>query len=148
MSGRDESSGEGARVWRARRSRWILTWAVLVVVAAMAGVAFVGQLALWLRVFFVAWTAACVAGLFELAGRRVTVDTDRLTLVSNFRRRVIPRSAIESVSWAAGASAALKLVDGRWVPLPEVGPPTNQGLANSVRAWLKRTAAPDGGGRG
>lgn len=86
-----------------------------------------------------AFSAFLVLAAVELKVQRVTVDPDKLTYVRYFRRRVIPRPEIDSVTWAKGSGVSLKLVDGRWVRLPEVGP-SSQGLVNGVRAWLKRTA--------
>lgn len=77
----------------------------------------------------------CVATL-ESATTHVTLEADVMAIVSNFRRRAVPREEIDSVTWQAGAGVALKLKDGAWVRLPDVG--NSQSRANSIRAWIRQ----------
>jgi len=70
---------------------------------------------------------------------RVELNDEGLTRVARFRRRFIPRAQIDSVTWEAGAGVAIRLTDGRWLRLPDVG--NSQARANSIRAWIKRTAS-------
>lgn len=93
---------------------------------------------LWQRLGFVAFSTLAVLAVVELAMTQVELTTTGIAFVKGFRRTFIPRADIESVTWAKGGGVFLKLVDGRSVNLPGVGR-TDQGLVNSIRAWLKRT---------
>ncbi len=115
-----------------------MTIAAFVVVLGMTVGAFVVGLEWWYRFGFVAFSGLFAFAFVELGRIHVTLDLKKITFDHGFRRREIPRSEIESVTWAKGAGVSLKLVDGRWVRLPGVGR-TSQGLTNSIRAWLKRT---------
>lgn len=88
---------------------------------------------------FGAFSLLVLVGLADAVMTRVTVDEGGLTRVAGFRRLRIPRHDIESVTWEAGAGVAVRLKRGSWVKLPEIG--NSQARANSLRAWLKRTAA-------
>jgi hypothetical protein len=81
-----------------------------------------------------------VLGVVDVVRRRVVLEPDRLSVVSLWSRQVYPRAEIDSVTWDAGVGVALKLVSGRWVRLPELGR-NSQSVTNTIRAWLKRTAA-------
>jgi len=65
---------------------------------------------------------------------------DSLVVTSGLRKRRYARSELESVTWEAGSGVAIRTTAGSWLKLPELGH-NSQALANSVRAWLKRTAA-------
>lgn len=93
---------------------------------------------LWQRLGFVAFTGLAVVAVVELAMTRVELTATGIAYVKSFRRIFIPRTDVESVTWAKGGGVFLKLADGRSVNLPDVGR-SPQGLANSIRAWLKRT---------
>src|SRR5262245_43300876 len=85
-----------------------------------------------------------ILGAFFLADiclSRIILASDNLRVFSiiNFQSRTFARAEIDDVTWEKGGGASLKLHDGRWVRLPSVGR-NAQGLANSIRAWLKRTA--------
>ena len=87
-----------------------------------------------------------IAGAFWLVDvftKRIVLggDSIRVVSISNFQSRIIPRAEIDSVTWAKGCDASLILRGGKGVRLPRVGlnPP---GLANTIRAWLKRTEVP------
>ena len=75
--------------------------------------------------------------LTDIFLRRIVLHSDaiRILSLSDFQSRTIPRSEIESVTWEKGAGASLKLRDGKWIRLPNVGL-NPQGLANTIRAWL------------
>jgi hypothetical protein len=86
-----------------------------------------------------------IAGAFWLADaitRRIVLGSDRIRIVSisNFQSRTIARVEVESVTWEKGCGVSIKLRDGKWVRLPSVGR-NAQGLTNTIRAWLKRTAS-------
>lgn len=123
-----------------RPSSWI--WSVMLVTLGIFGgfAALTFQIGapLWQRAASVLFAVLAVAALGELAVRRVELKPTGLLLVSGLRRRLVPREEIESVTWEKGAGVAIRLQDGQWVRMPDVGP-GRQGLANSIRAWLKRT---------
>jgi hypothetical protein len=111
---------------------------VLAVSFAFAAYAFLTETALWQRGVASLLVAVAIGGIVETARKLVRLDDDGLYFVGNFRGASIKRSDIESVAWGGGSDVSLTLVDGRHVPLPEVGA-GSQALANSIRAWLKRT---------
>ncbi|MDH3423118.1 MAG: PH domain-containing protein [Gemmatimonadota bacterium] len=76
-------------------------------------------------------------GLTDALTTRVELNDQGLIRVANFRRRFVPRAQIESVTWEGGTGVAIRLTDGSWVRLPDVG--NSQARANSIRAWIKRT---------
>ena len=64
---------------------------------------------------------------------------DSLVITSGLRKRRYARSELESVTWEAGSGVSIRTTTGSWLKLPELGH-NSQGLCNSIRAWLKRTA--------
>jgi hypothetical protein len=72
--------------------------------------------------------------------RRIVLGGDNLRIVSisDFQSRTLSRAEVDSVTWEKGCGASIKLLDGKWVRLPNVGRDP-QGLTNTIRAWLKRT---------
>lgn len=86
-------------------------------------------------------TAYAVVGAFWLADiffKRVVLQPDGILIFAAFRSRIYPRGEIESVTWASGCGASMKLNNGKWVRLPNTGQ-TPQGLTNSIQAWLRKT---------
>ncbi|MDH3208533.1 MAG: PH domain-containing protein, partial [Gemmatimonadota bacterium] len=77
-------------------------------------------------------------GLTDALTTRVELNDEGLIRVANFRSRFVPRAQIESVSWEGGTGVAIRLTNGSWVRLPDVG--NSQARANSIRGWIKRTA--------
>jgi len=82
-------------------------------------------------------SAIAVAGLVEALVARVSLEERGIRVFSLHRRYFVPRADIESVTWEAGSTVALRLTSGAWVKLPDLGHNT-QGIANSIRAWLQR----------
>jgi hypothetical protein len=121
-----------------RSEGWITLTTFLVFAACTAG-AFLAGMAWEYRVIFLALCGLGIAAFGELSIRRVTLERGGLSFVRNFRRCTLPRERIESVTWAKGAGVSLRLTDGRWVALPNVGS-SPQGVTNTIRAWLRRTA--------
>lgn len=78
-----------------------------------------------------------VLGLADAIQTRVTLRDDQLQIRSGFRTRTLTRAELGSVSWATGCSVTLRLRSGAIVALPDVG--NSQAVANSIRAWIKRT---------
>ena len=87
------------------------------------------------------------AGVFMLLGSiggacavhhlfsKIVLFPDHIEFRGLFRKRSIPKEAIESVTWGAGCGVALRTKEKKWVHLPDVD--RAQGVCNSVRAWLK-----------
>jgi len=87
------------------------------------------SIALWcIAVFF-------AIGTLDSRTTKVVLDIDTLEIISNFRRKVIPRSELVRVVSEKGTPIALERKAGGWVKLPG----TVSGLhPNKIRAWLKR----------
>ena len=110
--------------------------AFAVFVALMVG-AFTDGLGWWYRAASVAFCGVSVLGLAELASTRLTIDERSLSFVKTFRRRELRREDVHSVTWAKGVGVSIRLRDGEWVRLPQVGR-SHQGVTNTIRAWLAR----------
>lgn len=92
----------------------------------------------WEALAFGALTAMAAAGVAEVLWMRVTLEPDAILIRARGSKRRIDRAEIETVTWEAGAGVALRLKNGSWVKLPDTGH-GSMGVANSVRAWLRRT---------
>lgn len=75
-------------------------------------------------------------GLIDSLRRRIALMSDEIEIRSGFRRRFLPRVEILDVTWEGGSGVALKLVDGRWLKLPETAH-NSQALTNHIRTWLQ-----------
>lgn len=69
-------------------------------------------------------------------------DCIRIVSITDFKVRTIPRTEIQRVTWEKGGGTSLVLLNGTAVKLPSVGR-NAQGLTNTIRAWLNRTASND-----
>jgi hypothetical protein len=121
-----------------RMSRW-LTGALSLMTVLCGGGAMVlvwqqGLDAISLMVSVVAFLLAI--GTLDAIRTRVTLSGEEIVVVRGFRRQRLFRGHIESVSWKQGKGVALRLDDGMWVRLPEVG--DGRGQAASIRAWVER----------
>ena len=76
--------------------------------------------------------------LADMFLKRIVLQADGIFIFSDFRSRTVSRAEIDSVTWEKGGGTSIKLRDGKWVRLPNAGQ-TSQGLANTIRAWLRRT---------
>ena len=88
---------------------------------------------------FVVLSGLGFVGLIDSLTCRVIFDDDALRVVSFWGRKTYPTSEISSVKWQWGTGVFLKLHEGGWAKLPELGR-NSQSIANTVRAWLKRNA--------
>jgi hypothetical protein len=134
-----ESSASPARDLRPPRYHWAILLLVVATSVGYASFSFSTPSSTWQRVFAVLYLLVAFGAVVELGRKRIRLDDDGLYFVSNFRGKRIARTDIDSVTWAQGAGVSIKLVDGKWVHLPEVGN-GSQALTNVIRAWLKRTA--------
>jgi hypothetical protein len=124
-----------------RAAKW-MTW----VMVAVTLLALMGAFLL-ARSTGLTWTVGGLAafglfaslGIIEAAVTRVILDEEGLVAVTLLSRKRYPRRDIERVTWETGAGVAIKLVDGQWAQLPDLGR-NSQSVTNSIRAWLKRTA--------
>lgn len=78
-----------------------------------------------------------LVGILDAATTRIRLHGDAIEWTSGFRKTSVPRDSIQGVSWESGSGATVTLSDGRRFRLPETGHDA-QGVANSVRGWLKR----------
>ena len=84
-----------------------------------------------------------LGGIAEVLIERVELTPDALLVRRLWGTSRYPIEEIERVEEAKGVAPAVRLVDGRWVQLPDVG----GHFGNSARAWLRargRRARPDG----
>lgn len=79
-------------------------------------------------------------GFLDALTAKVELHPGHLLVVQHLRKRSFPRHAFRKAGWDKGGPAALQFASGEWLRLPPVGP-SNQGLANSLRAWLGRAEA-------
>jgi len=92
--------------------------------------------------FYIALGVAALglAGCFEVASARLVLTPEALEIRWLWSRRRYTRDQIQAVKWEWGAPVALQLEAGGWTKLPEMGL-GSQGLANTLRAWLRRAPA-------
>lgn len=84
-----------------------------------------------------ALATAAMLGAMDAAVCRVELTMDSMILVSNFKRREIPRTEFSRVTGEHGVPVALQTTSGEWVKLPMAlpgGPP----VAAVFRKWLSR----------
>lgn len=93
-------------------------------------------------IFAILATLAALA-MTEAVVSRIVLGTDTLEVQSLRSRGRYPASEIRAVRWEGGSGVALQLATGRWVKLPELGR-NSQGVANTIRAWLKGPASGTG----
>jgi hypothetical protein len=91
----------------------------------------------WVTVAFVVLTVIGVVGLAEVGWSRVVIRDAALEVHTLWQYRRFTASQVAAVTWEAGCGVALKLSDGTWAKLPDLGY-NAQGLTNTIRAWLKR----------
>lgn len=85
-------------------------------------------------------TLLFAVGLVEGLTARVELNLETLEVVTNFRRRAIPRAEVIRAVGEKGVPVAIELRSGGWLKLPRLGTGPH---ANTVRAWIKRSAAAD-----
>jgi hypothetical protein len=85
-------------------------------------------------------SVAAAAGFVQTLTTCIEFGEDSLVISSWFSTKQYARTTLESVTWEAGSGVALRLTDGAWLKLPELGH-DSQALSNSIRAWLRRTEA-------
>jgi hypothetical protein len=89
--------------------------------------------------FYVAIAVGAIglAGCLEVATSRLELTPEALEIRWLWSRRRYTRDEIQAVKFEWGAPVALQLTAGGWAKLPSVGL-GSQGLANTLRAWLRR----------
>lgn len=130
----------GTREYRPARRILLLTAATAAVVLVLAAVALVSSLPLWQRGAAMLLAMLAVLGVAEVASRRLELSDRGIDYVANLRRHSIPRDEIQTVAWARSSGVSVRLNDGRWIHLPEVGR-NSESLSNSIKAWLDRTTS-------
>jgi len=94
----------------------------------------------WVSLGFAGLSVLGVVGVTEVASTRIVLSENLLEAGSVWSRHRYPVADIASVTWEWGAGVSVKLSSGGWARLPELGY-DSQGLANTLRAWLKRVRA-------
>jgi hypothetical protein len=128
---------EGAQILRPKR--WLLALIAGVAVLFIVGTMFTYSQFGWTftSITFVVMSVLAIGGVLELATSRIVLAADGLEAGSIWSRRRHAVADIESVTWASGSGVSVKLSNGGWAKMPELGY-NAQGLANTLRAWLKR----------
>jgi Bacterial PH domain len=116
--------------------------------AALTLVLFLGGFLFFLRVVELGWitvvfgclAAAAILAVIEAFRLRISLEDDGIEIATLLGRRQIPREQILSARWEAGCGVSLQLTQDRSLVLPDTGHDA-QGVANSLRAWLRRTEA-------
>lgn len=92
----------------------------------------------WVSVVFFVLSIASIIGTGAVFTDGIDLEPHKLVIRKNFRRTEIEQSVIDEAKWEKGSGVSLRLSDGRWVKMPEVGR-NSQSLCNSLRAWIKAT---------
>ncbi len=92
----------------------------------------------WVIAFYACFGLVCLAAVLDVMTAFMELGESSVRMRSSFRLQEIAKSEIESASWTKGCPVTLRLNTGRIIPVPSFGQ-NSQGLANSIRAWLKRT---------
>jgi hypothetical protein len=122
-----------------RPKRWLLAMSVAVTLLFIMGAMFTHTQFGWTftSITFVAMSVLAVGGVLELVTSRIVLSANSLEAGSIWSRRRYAVADIESVTWASGSGVSVKLSNGGWAKMPELDF-NAQGLANTLRAWLKR----------
>jgi hypothetical protein len=75
------------------------------------------------------------AGVIGVFRGRLELRDDDIHVVQLIGRRTYARTQVVDARWEAGCPVSLKLTDGTWAPLPDLGHSTPK-IAGAVRAWL------------
>lgn len=117
--------------------RYSIRWIVALIFVAIlfwivAGVIFITRGFTLMTLGSIVVAVIGVLGLIDALISHVALTENSIEIFSNFRKRIIPRSSITSVSSEKGCPTSLKLNDEKWVKLPTCSP-----HPNTLRAWLK-----------
>ena len=122
-----------------RPARWLVIAVIASAVLVSIGAVWMYRIGGWSSTS-VTLTLLCLisaGALVELAILRVSFSREVMKVVHLWSVRSLRRDDIRSVIWESGAGVSLKLANGEWFKLPELGL-NSQGVANTLRAWLKR----------
>lgn len=117
---------------------WVYGVLAFCVAACAFGVAVSSVQQGWLFWGLVVLLIVLLFALLDAATKRVESRCSTLHIVSRFRRTVIPKASVESLSAGGAAGFTLRLFDGRVVRLPWLGRDP-QGVVERVRSWLMWT---------
>jgi hypothetical protein len=92
----------------------------------------------WISAFFAGFSILGAVGIVESFSSYVSLDATEIRFRETLKKTAIPRADIVQVTWEAGSGVSLRLSDGTWVKVPDLGH-NSQGLTNSIRSWLKNT---------
>jgi hypothetical protein len=130
---------EETRSQTLRPKRWLLAIIAGVALLFIVGATFTSLQFGWTltSITLTIMSGLAVGGIVELATSRIVLSPNSLEAGSIWSRRRYAVTDVESVTWASGSGVSVKLSNGRWAKMPELGY-NSQGLANTLRAWLKR----------
>jgi hypothetical protein len=119
-----------------RHAHWVHGIVAAGLIASVAGAVSIGSkqgMSLLAITLVLLATLFCV-GLIDVFFTRVTITSNTLECVSNYRTIKYTRDNIEEVVWSSGCPVSIRLKTGKWVQLPSVG--DSSLMANSIRSWL------------
>lgn len=131
-----------------RPRAWLFTSALSAAILFISGAVFSYRHAgwNWVSIAFAGLSLLGCVGVAELATTRIVLSEHGLETGSMWSRRRYSAGDIVSVTWESGSGVSVKLSTGGWAKVPELGY-NSQGLANTLRAWLKRSKTGEGEGR-
>jgi hypothetical protein len=123
-----------------RPKPWLVVSVITAAALFIAGAIFTYFSSGWslTTIVFIVLAAIGCAGVLEIATSRIRLSDEVIEFGAVWTRKRYAAAQIESVTWASGCGVSLKLSQGGWVQLPDLGY-NSQSLTNSVRAWLKRS---------
>jgi len=123
-----------------RPKPWLVATVVTAAVLSLIGAVFLYRRAGWgfASVGLALMSVLGVAAIVELATSRIVLADSSLESGPLWSRRRYAAADVASVTWARGVGVSLKLTNGGWAKLPDMGYDA-QGLTNTLRAWLKHS---------
>ena len=124
---------EGRRVFK---RGWLTPWLVSIATALFGAAAVVTYQLRgwnWVSIGMAAAVVMGLAGVVETLVERVVLEDEALVVRRLWGTQRYSIADIDRVEEAKGVEPALRLKNGQWVKLPDVG----YHLGNSVRAWLR-----------
>ncbi|MEO0796971.1 MAG: hypothetical protein AAFX93_17575 [Verrucomicrobiota bacterium] len=133
----EKSSEKPEKIFRPSRGAFLWIGLVIAFSAITSVILLVTDPGSWVAIAFYVFTIFGIGGAIELKKTTLILYPSSLYFSSEFKKRRIAKNEIDRVTWEKGCDPAIQLKDGSWVKIPTVGS-TNQGICQSIRAWLKR----------
>ncbi len=126
----------GRTSFRPRPTRILWTVVVSIVFAVVTYISYRTEGTNWVTLVLSGMFVFSLAGIVETLTDYMTLEDDEIRFRSTFRTVRIPKQDIEKVEWAAGCGVSVLRKSGKWTEVPDLGH-GSQGIANSIRAWLR-----------